>query len=194
MARLLAELLDETEERAFKLVNEKSPSLPEAQKGEIARVVGISAVKYADLSQNRINDYVFSWPKMLAMQGNTAPYLQYAYVRIRSIFRKGAETARGASSVNHGTVVLNDPAEFELAKFILRFPEAIELATEDYRPNFICSYLYDLACKFSVFYERCPVLKADETARASRLLLCQLTAEVLRKGLDLLGIQTIEQM
>lgn len=188
----LEQLLDEAERRAMEIVEAQNAELPPETKREIARVVGLGAVKYADLSQNRINDYVFSWPKMLAMQGNTAPYLQYAYVRIRSIFRKGAE--RGMAGVEGGSVQLADPAELDLAKFILRFPEAIELATEDYRPNFICSYLYDLACKFSVFYERCPVLKADEPARASRLLLCQLTAGVLRRGLDLLGIETIEQM
>ncbi|MFA5192927.1 MAG: arginine--tRNA ligase [Verrucomicrobiia bacterium] len=187
-------LLDEAERQAQAIVDANYADLPEATRREIARVVGIGAVKYADLSQNRVNDYVFSWAKMLAMQGNTAPYLQYAYVRIRSIFRKGADTARGTSSAECKNVALADPAELDLAKFILRFPEAIELATEDYRPNFICSYLYDLAGRFSVFYERCPVLKADEPARSSRLLLCQLTAEVLRKGLDLLGIQTIEQM
>ncbi len=190
----LEELLDEAEKRAQAIADAQNADLPEATRHEIARVVGIGAVKYADLSQNRINDYVFSWPKMLAMQGNTAPYLQYAYVRIRSIFRKGAEKNGGALSVERGSVMLADPAEADLAKFILRFPEAIELATEDYRPNFICSYLYELAGKFSVFYERCPVLKAEEPARASRLLLCQLTAEVLRRGLDLLGIETIEQM
>jgi arginyl-tRNA synthetase len=190
----LEELLDEGEKRAQAIVDANYADLPEATRREIARVVGIGAVKYADLSQNRVNDYVFSWPKMLAMQGNTAPYLQYAYVRIRSIFRKGEETGQGARGKGQEVVALTDAAEFDLAKFILRFPEAIELATEDYRPNFICSYLYDLAGKFSVFYERCPVLKADEPARSSRLLLCQLTAEVLRKGLDLLGIQTIEQM
>jgi arginyl-tRNA synthetase len=190
----LEELLDEGEKRAQAIVDANYADLPEATRREIARVVGIGAVKYADLSQNRVNDYVFSWPKMLAMQGNTAPYLQYAYVRIRSIFRKGAETGQGVRGKGQEVVVLADAAEFDLAKFILRFPEAIELATEDYRPNFICSYLYDLAGKFSVFYERCPVLKADEPARSSRLLLCQLTAEVLRKGLGLLGIQTIEQM
>ena len=190
----LEELLDEAERRAQAIVDAQNADLSEATRHEIARVVGIGAVKYADLSQNRVNDYVFSWSKMLAMQGNTAPYLQYAYVRIRSIFRKGAETDRGALSVKRECVALADAAEFDLAKFILRFPEAIELATEDYRPNFICSYLYELAGKFSVFYERCPVLKADEPARSSRLLLCQLTAEVLRRGLDLLGIQTIEQM
>ena len=190
----LEELLDEAERRAQAIVDAQNADLSEATRHEIARVVGIGAVKYADLSQNRVNDYVFSWSKMLAMQGNTAPYLQYAYVRIRSIFRKGAETDRGALSVKRECVALADAAEFDLAKFILRFPEAIELATEDYRPNFICSYLYELAGKFSVFYERCPVLKADEPARSSRLILCQLTAEVLRRGLDLLGIQTIEQM
>jgi arginyl-tRNA synthetase len=190
----LEELLDEAEKRAQAIVDAQNADLPEATRREIARVVGIGAVKYADLSQNRVNDYVFSWPKMLAMQGNTAPYLQYAYVRIRSIFRKGAETGQEAGGKGQGVIVLTDAAEFDLAKFILRFPEAIELATEDYRPNFICSYLYDLAGKFSVFYERCPVLKADEPVRSSRLLLCQLTAEVLRRGLDLLGIQTIEQM
>ncbi|MBM3888269.1 MAG: arginine--tRNA ligase, partial [Verrucomicrobia bacterium] len=199
----LEELLDEAERRAQAIVDAQNPDLPPGTRREIAREVGLGAVKYADLSQNRVNDYVFSWPKMLAMQGNTAPYLQYAYVRIRSIFRKGAGSAGvspAARPLSAGEtpalpgVVLSDPAELDLAKFILRFPEAIDLATEDYRPNFICSYLYDLAGKFSVFYERCPVLKAEEPARASRLLLCRLTAEVLRQGLDLLGIQTIEQM
>lgn len=189
----LGQLLDEAERRAMEIVEAQNAELPAETKREIARVVGLGAVKYADLSQNRINDYVFSWPKMLAMQGNTAPYLQYAYVRIRSIFRKGS-MEHGARSMEPGAVVLADPAELDLAKFILRFPEAIELATEDYRPNFICSYLYDLACKFSAFYEQCPVLKAGEPTRASRLMLCQLTAGVLRQGLDLLGIQTIEQM
>ena len=188
----LEELLDEAEKRAQAIVDANYAELPEATRREIARVVGMGAVKYADLSQNRVNDYVFSWSKMLAMQGNTAPYLQYAYVRIRSIFRKGAESAAGQDA--GATIALADPAELDLAKFILRFPEAIELATEDYRPNFICSYLYELAGKFSVFYEHCPVLKADEPARSSRLALCQLTAQVLKKGLDLLGIQTIEQM
>ncbi|MCX7826973.1 MAG: arginine--tRNA ligase, partial [Verrucomicrobiae bacterium] len=192
----LEELLDEAERRAQAIVDAQNPDLPAETRREIAREVGLGAVKYADLSQNRVNDYVFSWPKMLAMQGNTAPYLQYAYVRIRSIFRKGAGGANvpPGAPLSAPNVVLSDPAELDLAKFILRFPEAIDLATEDYRPNFICSYLYDLAGKFSVFYERCPVLKADEPARASRLLLCRLTAEVLRQGLDLLGIQTIEQM
>lgn len=184
----LHDLLNEAERRARAIVEEKNPELSARQKEEIARVVGLGALKYADLSQNRTSDYMFSWEKMLAMTGNTAPYLQYAYVRIRSIFRKG-ETV----SASRG-LILTDAAELELAKHLLRFPEAISSALEDYRPHLLCAYLYDLATKFGAFYESCPVLKAAEPARFSRLTLCRLTAAVLHRGLQLLGIETIEQM
>jgi arginyl-tRNA synthetase len=187
----LADLLDEAEERAFAVVSEKSPELPEPQRREIARVVGIGAVKYADLLPNRQSDYVFSWDKMLALQGNTAPYLQYAYARIRSIFRKGADEIKGSSL---GEIVLNAPHEIALAKHLLRFGLVLEAVADDYRPNFLCNYLYELAGLFAGFYENCPVLKAEPGERASRLALCDLTGRVLKQGLDLLGIETLEQM
>ncbi|MGB7748427.1 MAG: arginine--tRNA ligase [Verrucomicrobiia bacterium] len=188
----LSDLLDEAEERALKIVSEKNPDLPEAQRREIARVVGLGAVKYADLLPNRQSDYVFSWDKMLALQGNTAPYLQYAYTRIKSIFRKTGET----SNIQHPTsnIQLAAPEEIALAKHLLNFGLTLEAVAEEYRPNFLCNYLYELAGKFTSFYENCPVLKADDATRASRLALCDLTARVLKQGLETLGIETVKQM
>ncbi len=198
----LADLLDEAEERAYKIVSEKNPDLPEAQRREIARVIGLGAVKYADLLPNRQSDYVFSWDKMLALQGNTAPYLQYAYARIKSIFRRGElhepkklENGDSQSSpLRNGILILSAPEEIALAKLLLNFGLTLEAVAEEYRPNFLCNYLFELAGKFTSFYENCPVLKADETTRASRLGLCDLTARVLKRGLDVLGIETVEQM
>jgi len=184
----LADLLDEAEERAFKIVSEKNPDLPEAQRREIARVVGLGAVKYADLLPNRQSDYVFSWDKMLALQGNTAPYLQYAYTRIKSIFRKSE------FRIPNSEIFLAAAEEIALARHLLNFGLTLEAVVEEYRPNFLCNYLYELAGKFTSFYENCPVLKADDVSRASRLALCDLTARVLRQGLDVLGIETVEQM
>jgi arginyl-tRNA synthetase len=191
----LADLLDEAEARAFKIVSEKNPELPEAQRREIARVVGLGAVKYADLLPNRQSDYVFSWDKMLALQGNTAPYLQYAYTRIKSIFRKGnvAQASR-LPGTGETPVLLSAPEEIALAKHLLNFGLTLEAVAEEYRPNFLCNFLYELAGKFTSFYENCPVLKADDATRASRLALCDLTARVLKQGLDTLGIKTVEQM
>lgn len=187
----LGDLLDETEERALKVVVEKNPDLPDAQQREIARVVGIGAVKYADLLPNRQSDYVFSWDKMLALQGNTAPYLQYAYARIKSIFRK-SESATGN---RQPAIQLNAPEELALAKHLLNFGLTLEAVADEYRPNFLCNYLYELAGHFARFYENCPVLKADnEATRNSRLALCDLTARVLKQGLDVLGIEVLEQM
>ncbi len=188
----LGDLLDEAEERAFKIVSEKSPELPEAQRREIARVVGLGAVKYADLLPNRQSDYVFSWDKMLALQGNTAPYLQYAYARIKSIFRK-SET----SNIQHPTsnIQLTAPEELALAKHLLNFGITLEAVADELRPNYLCNYLFELAGKFTSFYENCPVLKAEEEAtRNSRLTLCDLTARVLKQGLETLGIEIVEQM
>jgi arginyl-tRNA synthetase len=189
----LGELLDEAIDRAYQTVSEKSSELPEAQKKEIARVVGIGAVKYADLLPNRQSDYIFSWDKMLALQGNTAPYLLYAYARIKSIFRK---TEAGSSLVTrHSPLVLAAPEELTLAKHLLNFGLTLEAVAEEYRPNYLCNYLFELAEKFSSFYENCPVLKADDVAtRDSRLALCELTARVLKQGLETLGIKTVEQM
>ena len=189
----LSELLDEAEERAFKVVSEKSADMPEAARREIARIVGLGAVKYADLLPNRQTDYVFSWDKMLALSGNTAPYLLYAYVRIRSIFRKGgvkaAELVSGAAALQ-----IEAPEEVTLAKHLLTFGLVLEAVAEEYRPNFLCNYLYELAGHYTSFHENCPVLKAEPAQRSSRLLLCDLTARVLRQGLELLGIEPLEQM
>jgi arginyl-tRNA synthetase len=187
----LSDLLDEAEERAFKVVSDKNPELPEAHRKEIARVIGIGAVKYADLLPNRQSDYVFSWNKMLSLQGNTAPYLQYAYARIQSIFRKGGvddSAFRGAE------LQLDAPEELALAKQLLNFGITLEAVAEDYRPNLLCNYLYQLAGAFTGFYETCPVLNSKGTTRSSRLALSALTARVLKTGLEVLGIEVLEQM
>lgn len=187
----LEDLLDEAGERAFKVVSEKNPELSRAEQQEIARVVGLGAIKYADLSQNRQSDYIFSWDKMLSLQGNTAPYLLYAYTRVRSIFRKGGATVPGGAGT---PFILEAAEEMTLARHLLNFGLALEAAAEDYRPNFLCSYLHELAGHFARFYENCPVLKAEGPSRLSRLGLCDLTARVLKQGLDALGIETTEQM
>lgn len=193
----LKELLDEAVTRARKIVEEKNPELPDKQKDEIARAVGIGAVKYADYSNNRTSDYVFSFDKMLAMEGNTAPYMQYAYARIKSIERK-AET-KGVKIEDEladiKTLSLTEPAELNLGKHLIRYGEAVEAAASDYRPNYLTSYLYDLAQKFSAFYTDCPVLDAGPDKRPTRLLLCDLTARTIKHGLStLLGIEVVEQM
>jgi arginyl-tRNA synthetase len=187
----LEDLLDEAGERAFKVVSEKNPELGQAAQRDIARVVGLGAIKYADLSQNRQSDYLFSWDKMLSLQGNTAPYLLYAYTRVRSIFRKGGETVPGGAGAEF---VLEAAEEMALARHLLNFGLALEGAAEDYRPNYLCAYLYELAGHFARFYENCPVLKAEGPSRRSRLALCDLSARVLKQGLDALGIETTEQM
>ncbi len=189
----LADLLDEAEERAFRVVSEKNAALPEAERREIARVIGLGAVKYADLLPNRQSDYVFSWDKILALNGNTAPYLQYAYARIQSIFRKG-EIPKSEAGGQPVAIRLAAPEEIALARHLLNFGLVLEAAAEDYRPNFICTYLFELASHFSRFFENCPVLKAEAADRASRLALCDLTARVLAQGLDILGIETVPSM
>ncbi|HEY3860820.1 MAG TPA: arginine--tRNA ligase [Verrucomicrobiae bacterium] len=186
----LEDLLDEAEERSLKVVSEKNPELDEARRREIARVVGLGAIKYADLAQNRQSDYVFSWDRMLSLQGNTAPYLLYAYTRIRSIFRKDAGSAAGAGA----EFVLSAPEELALARHLLNFGLALDGAAEDYRVNFLCGYLYELAGRFARFYENCPVLKAEGPTRVTRLALCDVTSRVLKQGLEALGIETTEQM
>jgi len=186
----LSELLDEAEARAYEVACAKNADLSEEERRAVARIVGLGALKYADLSQNRVSDYVFSWDKMLSMTGNTAPYLQYSYVRIRSIFRKG-----GASETDlPAALPCPEPAERTLGLLLLRFPEALDQALDDYRPNMLCNYLYDLAAAFTGFYEQCPVLQAAPEVRHSRLALCQLTAAVLKQGLGLLGIEVSERM
>jgi arginyl-tRNA synthetase len=189
----LGDLLDEAEERAFKIASEKSRELPEAQRKEIARVIGLGAVKYADLLPNRQSDYIFSWDKMLALQGNTAPYLQYAYARIKSIFRKSE--AESAIRNPQSAIVLAAPEEIALAKHLLNFGITLEAVAEEYRPNYLCNYLFELAVHFSRFFENCPVLKADDAAtRDSRLALCNLAARVLKLGMETLGMETVQQM
>jgi arginyl-tRNA synthetase len=191
----LRDLLDEAERRALAIAEEKNPDLSAEQQQEIARVLGIGAIKYADLSPNRTSDYVFSWDKMLALQGNTAPYLEYAYVRISSVFRRAEAIDSTLAEANFSPVLtLEHPAELDLAKYLLQFALAIETALSDYRLNAITDYLFELAQKFNVFYENCSVLKSESPVRESRLALCQLTAAILKQGLNLLGIETIEQM
>jgi len=185
----LRDLLDEACKRARKIIEEKNPDLSEADKTDIAQKIGIGAVKYADLSQYRMTDYVFSWDRMLSLQGNTAPYLQNAYVRIRSIFRKAGEPAPKIDKF-----ILGDPAEVGLAKRLCQFAEIVPQVLNDFRPNILANYLFELANSFHTFYEACPVLKSEEPARSSRLALCDLTGRVLQRGLDLLGIKVPEKM
>jgi arginyl-tRNA synthetase len=208
-------LLDEAEERAAKVLDEKHAALKERaasgstttpattldehpaetrdlaehQRAALARIVGLSALKYADLAQNRHLDYVFSWEKLLAFDGNTAPYIQNAYVRIRSIFRKARLTQAVEAPVR-----LDEPAELALGRKLLDFGDSVTLAAEEYRPHYLCLYLFELATLFHKFYETCPVLTAADDVRASRLVLCDVTARTLRQGLNLLGIQVVEQM
>jgi arginyl-tRNA synthetase len=193
----LKELLDEAVSRAHKIVEEKNPDLPEDKKDKIAKAVGIGAVKYADYSNNRTSDYIFSFDKMLAMEGNTAPYMQYAYARVRSIERKAQTRNVDIETELAGikTLSITEPSELDLAKHLIRYGETIAAAVSDYRPNYLTSYLYDLAQKFSVFYTNCPVLDAGPDKRPTRLLLCDLTARTIEHGLhNLLGIEVIEQM
>ena len=190
----LTDLLDEAEERALAIVEEKNAELPTEEKNAIARAVGLGAVKYAELSQHRLTDYIFSWDRMLSFQGNTAPYLQNAYVRIRSIFRRGGLDPEAAADANI-PLVLTEPAERELAKKLALFAEAVPAVLDDFRPNLLANYLYELAGTFHTFFEACPVLKADAgSQRETRLTLCRVTARTLRTGLGLLGIDVPERM
>ena len=186
----LVDLLDEAVQRAAAVVAEKSPDLDAAHRAEVARAVGIGAVKYADLSNDRIKDYVFDWDRMLAMDGNTGPYLQYAHARIRSIFRRAGETAPET-----GGIAVREPAERALALGLLSFDGAVQATAELLQPHRLCAYLYDLASAFTTFYETCPVLRAPtDEQRRSRLVLCELTARVLETGLGVLGIEAPERM
>jgi len=188
----LADLLDEALERARRLVAEKNPDMPADELEKLANAVGIGAVKYADLSKNRTTDYIFDWDNMLAFEGNTAPYMQYAYTRVLSVFRK-AEIDE--SVLANASVVITEDREAQLAARLLQFEETLNVVAREGTPHVMCSYLYDLAGLFSGFYEHCPILTAesDET-RLSRLKLAQLTAKTLKTGLDTLGIETVERM
>ncbi|MFH1924127.1 MAG: arginine--tRNA ligase, partial [Planctomycetota bacterium] len=196
----LESLLDEAVRRAAEIVasnDDAKPGGPELSadsRARVAETVGVGALKYADLSQNRTSDYVFSYDKMLAMNGNTGTYMQYAYARVRSIFARGGVDVDSLRA--SGTpILLDSPAERALGLELLRFGEALDLVVADYRPNQLTGYLFDLANRYSSFYEQCPVLKAEsEAVRNSRLLLCDLTARTLRKGLKLLGIKVVDKM
>jgi arginyl-tRNA synthetase len=200
----LRDLLEEACKRARKIIEEKNPQLSEDEKIDIAEKIGIGAVKYADLSQYRMTDYIFSWEKMLSLHGNTAPYLQNAYVRIRSIFRKAGDAAVATPlwGVEGGTgnrpvattLTLTEPAEINLAKRLCQFAEIVPQVLNGFRPNILANYLFELANSFHTFYEACPVLKSGEPTRSSRLGLCDLTAQVLKHGLGLLGIKVPEKM
>ena len=185
----LVDLLDEAIRRARELVSQKNPGLDETTYIEIAEKVGIGAVKYADLSKNRTSDYVFDWSSMLSFEGNTAPYLMYAYARIRSILRKQDS---GLESVH--ITAISEAAERNLLLKIMQLPEVVDVVARDCYPNLLCNYLYELAGLFMRFYESCPILKADAQLRDSRLALASLTAAALQQGLDLLGIETLEKM
>ncbi len=187
----LGGLLHEAMERALIVVQEKNPDLPSEEQREIARIIGIGAVKYADLMQHRLTDYLFSWEKMLSFQGNTAPYLQNAFVRIRSIFRKAAESE---VSTQEAPIVIQAPAERSLALQLLQFGEVLPSVLDDQRPNLLCLYLFELANSFHSFYEACPILKSEGEIRSSRLALAGVTARVLKTGLGLLGISVPEKM
>ena len=190
----LESLLDEGVAEARKVVDEISSELDEAERRNIAEAVGLGAIKYADLSQNRLSDYVFDWKKMLAMNGNTGAYLQYAFARIQSIFRKGELTPE-AIRAQKPPIFLTHPAERALAVRLLRLPETLELAASELKPNVLTDYLFDLANAFSTFFEECPVLKAESPERRdSRLALGDLTARTLKFGLNLLGISVVDRM
>jgi arginyl-tRNA synthetase len=191
----LSDLIDEAIERGAKTVAEKNPDLDAAERSPIAEAVAIAALKYADLSTDRIKDYVFSFDRMLAFEGDTGPYLLYALVRTKSIFRKAGEAGVDLTKVGNAPLLLEEPAERALALALLRYPGLLKAAGENHEPNRMCAYLYGLAGAFSSFFDQCPVLKADtEAQKMSRLRLCGLTARVLGDGLTTIGIPTVERM
>ncbi|MEM1098083.1 MAG: arginine--tRNA ligase [Planctomycetota bacterium] len=188
----LADVLGEAVARAGKAVAQKNPDLSEDERANVARAVGIGAVKYADLSNDRIKDYVFDWDRMLALEGNTSPYLQYSYTRIRSIFRKGGVSSEDVAGY---TIAVREPAERELVLKLAQFSATVESVAASLEPHRLCTYLFELATRYHRFYEACPVLKADDDAtKQSRLALCGYVAATIERGLDLLGIGVVERM
>ncbi len=187
----LQELLDEAVRRALGIVTDKNPDLRQEARDRIANVVGIAAVKYSDLSKNRTSDYVFDWDTMLSMEGNTAPYMLYAYARIRSILRKQGEASEPGMP---GEIICGTAEERALILKLMQYPETLHVVATECMPSHLCAYLYELAGTFMRFYEACPVLKAEAEIRESRLALVALTAELLKSGLGLLGLQTLESM
>ncbi|MDB4054792.1 arginine--tRNA ligase [Akkermansiaceae bacterium] len=186
----LVDVLDEAVERADRVIGEKSPDMDPAERAEVASIVGIGSVKFAELSQHRMTDYVFSWDRMLALQGDTAPYLQYSYVRVRSIFRK----LDGQINIDPSALSIEADAEVHLARMLVRFGETVPILLDDFRPNLLANYLLELAKAFHSFFEACPVLKSEGDTQNTRLALCELTSQVLEKGLGLLGIEVPERM
>jgi arginyl-tRNA synthetase len=187
----LADLLDEAEERAIKLIESKNPDLETAEKQNIANTVAMAAVKYADLSKHRTTDYVFDWDNMLAFEGNTAPYMQYAYTRVASIFAKAGISMDELA----GDIQITEEKEKSLIAKLLQFEEAVQSVAREGQPHIMCSYLFELAGQFSSFYEACPILNTeDESVKQSRLKLAALTAKTIKQGLSLLGIDTLERM
>ena len=186
----LVDVLDEAVERADRVIGEKNPDMDPAERAEVASIVGIGSVKFAELSQHRMTDYVFSWDRMLALQGDTAPYLQYSYVRVRSIFRK----LDGQINIDPSALSIEADAEVHLARMLVRFGETVPILLDDFRPNLLANYLLELAKAFHSFFEACPVLKSEGDTQNTRLALCELTSQVLEKGLGLLGIEVPERM
>jgi arginyl-tRNA synthetase len=193
----LVDLIDEAVERADAAIQERHIAETTETRVAVARMLGVGAIKYSDLSTDRIRDYVFDWDRMLAFEGNTGPYLQYAHARIRSIFRRaGADRSVDATRGSEASMApkLEAPEERSLALAVLGFGEAVQLAADTCSPSRLCSYLFDLASTFTTFYEQCPVLRAPDETRRSRLLLADVTARVLAQGLALLGIEAPDQM
>ncbi|MGL5431835.1 MAG: arginine--tRNA ligase, partial [Plesiomonas shigelloides] len=187
----LAELLDEATERAEKLIADKNPDLSDEERAAVVNAVAMGSVKYSDLSKNRTTDYIFDWENMLSFEGNTAPYMQYAYTRVASIFKRAGVD----ESQLTGKIVLTDDREKALATKLMQFEEAVYSVVREGEPHLMCAYLYELAGLFSSFYEACPILNSDDQdVRNSRLKLSLLTAKTLKQGLDLLGIQTVDRM
>ncbi len=192
----LQQVIDEATERAARVVEEKSPNMPSEEKARVAEAVGVGAIKFAELSQNRLSDYIFDWDKMLSLTGDTAPYLQNSYVRIRSIFRKVDDPAftDALAAQQPMGISLSEEREIHLARTLARFAEVVPATLDDCRPNLLAAYLYDLARAFHSFYEACPVLKSEGTVRTTRLCLCELSGRVLNLGMSLLGIRLLERM
>ncbi|MFR4519197.1 MAG: arginine--tRNA ligase [Fusobacterium sp.] len=188
----LEQLLDEGKKRALEVIEEKNPSLSDEEKNNIAEVVGVGAIKYADLSQNRQSPIIFEWDKVLSFEGNTAPYLQYSYARIQSIKKKAEEMGKVITADTK--IVIKDKIERNLVTFLTLFPTMVLKAGETYKPNLLTDYLFDLAKKFNTFYNACPILNQEDEVLLSRLLIADRTAEILRQGLDLLGIKTVDRM
>ena len=186
----LADLLDEAERRAAALVREKNPDIEPEQLAHLAKVIGLGAVKYSDLSKNRTSDYVFDWDQMLSFDGNTAPYLQYAYSRIQSVLRKaGVDPAQLPREA-----IAEEEPERRLAVYIAAFNDVLQQVADEGYPHYLCAYLYELATRFTTFYEQCPILNSDDAQRIRRLVLANSTGIALQKGLDLLGIDVVDQM